>query len=154
MARKPRSRDEGFSLIELAIVLSITGVLAAMATTRYLDYVERARVVSAIADIRNISMEIEEHLTSHEELPADLSEIGHAGTLDPWGNPYGYLPLIGMKGNAQARKDRFLVPINSDFDLYSAGPDGLSKPPLRAKDSRDDIIRANDGSFIGLADRF
>jgi len=43
------------------------------------------------------------------------------------------------------------VPINTDFDLYSMGPDGRSAPPLTAKHSRDDIVRANDGAFIGLA---
>ena len=51
-------------------------------------------------------------------------------------------------------KDRFLVPINSDFDLYSMGKDGKSQMPLTAKDSRDDIIRANDGAYIGLAYAF
>ncbi len=54
----------------------------------------------------------------------------------------------------QVRKDRFLVPINSDYDLYSRGKDGRSVPPLTAQQSRDDIIRANDGGFIGLASEF
>ena len=44
-----------------------------------------------------------------------------------------------------------VVPINSDFDLYSMGEDGKSKSPLTAKPSHDDIVRANDGAFIGLA---
>jgi len=43
------------------------------------------------------------------------------------------------------------VPINSDYDLYSKGPDGLSLKPLTAAPSRDDIVRANNGSFIGIA---
>ncbi len=49
------------------------------------------------------------------------------------------------------RKDRFLVPINTDFDLYSMGRDGKSTPPLTAAASRDDIIRANGGAYIGPA---
>jgi general secretion pathway protein G len=53
--------------------------------------------------------------------------------------------------NGQARKDRFLVPINTDYDLYSMGPDGRSVAPLTANASRDDIIRASDGTFIGRA---
>ena len=51
----------------------------------------------------------------------------------------------------QARKDHNLVPINSDFDLFSAGPDGKSTGPLTAKASRDDIIRGSDGAFVGRA---
>jgi general secretion pathway protein G len=54
----------------------------------------------------------------------------------------------------QARKDRFLVPLNSTFDLYSMGKDGESQPPVSARVSHDDIIRANDGGFVGLAARF
>jgi general secretion pathway protein G len=59
-----------------------------------------------------------------------------------------------MKGNGQARKDRFLVPLNDDYDLYSMGKDGTSSPPLTAKVSQDDIIRANNGSYVGLASLF
>ena len=62
----------------------------------------------------------------------------------------------GGGGNVvgSARKDRFLAPINSDYDLYSAGPDGRTRPPLQNPDSRDDVIRAADGSFYGIAEGF
>ena len=43
------------------------------------------------------------------------------------------------------------MPLNSDFDLYSMGPDGQTATPLTAKASRDDIVRANNGGFIGVA---
>ena len=55
---------------------------------------------------------------------------------------------------SQPRKDRFLHPINSDYDLYSMGKDGQSMEPLTAQKSHDDVIRANDGSFVGLAVEF
>jgi general secretion pathway protein G len=51
----------------------------------------------------------------------------------------------------QARKDRNLVPINSDFDLFSPGRDGKTTGPLTAKTSHDDIVRGSDGAFVGLA---
>lgn len=60
----------------------------------------------------------------------------------------------GGGGGAQPRKDRFLVPINSDYDLYSVGPDGASAAPLTAATSRDDIIRASDGAYVGVAVNF
>ena len=52
------------------------------------------------------------------------------------------------------RKDRFLVPINTNFDLYSMGPDGKSVPPLTAQASQDDIIWASDGEYIGPAAQY
>jgi len=77
--------------------------------------------------------------------------------LDPWGRPYVYLKFPPSKGKAPpggARKDRFLVPINSAFDLYSLGKDGNSVAPLTAAASRDDVIVANDGGFVGLASNY
>jgi len=52
------------------------------------------------------------------------------------------------------RKDRFLVPINTDYDLYSRGADGESEKQLDRKVSRDDVIRAANGSYFGLAENF
>jgi hypothetical protein len=60
----------------------------------------------------------------------------------------------GVGQPSQPRKDRFLHPINSDYDLYSMGKDGESVEPLTAQKSHDDVIRANDGSFVGLAVEF
>ena len=47
-----------------------------------------------------------------------------------------------------------IVPLNTDFDLYSMGQDGASKGPLSAKASRDDVLRAGDGTFVGPAADF
>jgi general secretion pathway protein G len=46
------------------------------------------------------------------------------------------------------------VPINTTYDLYSKGKDGDSSPPLTARASQDDVVRANDGGFIGLGSRY
>ena len=74
---------------------------------------------------------------------------------DPWGNLYVYHKFVIPPGiAAQARKDRFLVPINSQYDLYSMGKDGDSRLPLSVPVSQDDIVAANDGGFVGLASRY
>jgi general secretion pathway protein G len=86
-----------------------------------------------------------------------LDEVELTNRIDPWGNPYQYLVILGKKKSEVAgkwRKDRFLVPINSDFDLYSMGKDGKSQPPLTANASHDDIVRANNGEYIGEASKY
>ena len=90
----------------------------------------------------------------NDKYPQSLAEVGYANRLDPWGSPYQYLNVQTAKGKGQLRKDRFVVPINTDYDLYSMGKDGKSVPPLTAKASRDDIIRANNGAYIDLASEF
>ena len=42
------------------------------------------------------------------------------------------------------------MPLNSDFDLYSLGPDGESSLALPAAPSQDDVVRAANGAYIGL----
>jgi general secretion pathway protein G len=74
---------------------------------------------------------------------------------DPWGRPYVYLNIRAAgPGNSGLRKDGKLNPLNTDFDLYSCGKDGDSIGPLSAKASRDDIVRANNGAFIGLGEDY
>lgn len=92
--------------------------------------------------------------TENSALPANLATMPGINLLDPWGNPYQYLNFETVKGKGKLRKDRFLVPINSTYDLYSMGADGRTATPLTAAISRDDIIRANDGQYVGLAENY
>jgi general secretion pathway protein G len=55
---------------------------------------------------------------------------------------------------SQLRKDGERVPLNTDFDLYSLGPDGLSSLALPAAPSRDDVVRAANGAYIGVASNY
>ncbi len=49
------------------------------------------------------------------------------------------------------RKDKYLFPLNTDYDLFSLGPNGKSMPAITDFLSMDDVIRANDGGFYGQA---
>ena len=140
----------GFTIIELMITMAIMAILAALASLLIAGYLERAKIVRAIADIHTIQNDITSFQIAEDRLPVNLSEVDWDLHLDPWGHPYQYTNFdTAPKG--KWRKDKFLVPINSAFDLWSMGPDGTSVPPLTAKTSKDDIIRANDGAFIGKA---
>jgi general secretion pathway protein G len=144
----------GFTLIELMVVIAIIGTMSAIAIPAYQGYIEKARIAKAIAEIDIMQGEIVAYQTDKGELPDTLNDIGRANLLDPWKNPYQYYNFTDDTGKGKMRKDRFMVPLNTDYDLYSMGKDGKTKPPLTAKDSHDDVIRANDGRFIGLASEY
>ncbi|MEW5879953.1 MAG: prepilin-type N-terminal cleavage/methylation domain-containing protein [Pseudomonadota bacterium] len=147
---EPRSA-RGLTLVEIAVAIAVAALFAALAIPAYTDYVERARVARARADIQDIDAKIAQfELTHPGVLPDDLAEVGAAGLRDPWGNPYYYLNLRNPENLNAARKDRNLHPINTDYDLYSAGRDGMTVKPLTAQQSQDDVIRARNGRFIGL----
>jgi general secretion pathway protein G len=153
-ARRAISRwlrcTRGLTLIELLIVLAVIGILATIGLLLYANVSDQARTARAVADIANVSSEILTFEATNERLPINLAEIGRAALLDPWGRPYEYLNFsVGPLG--LQRKDLALIPINTDFDLYSRGKDGNTQPALTAATSADDIVRANDGQYIGLA---
>ncbi len=136
--------------MELTLIMAIVAILAMIAVPGYERYVRRAQTAAAIADIGHIQMAIGYYaLGNNGQMPASLADVNMASMLDPWGHPYYYLSFAA--GNKGARKDKSLHPLNTDYDLYSAGPDGKTVLPLTAKASKDDIIRASDGSFIGVA---
>jgi general secretion pathway protein G len=97
---------------------------------------------------------IKDYAADRGSFPASLADVGNGGKLDPWGHAYQYADLTATQGNGSARKDHKLNPINSDFDLYSMGKDGVSRTQLTQKSSLDDIVRARDGAFVGLAADF
>jgi general secretion pathway protein G len=148
-----RLAGRGFTLVEVLLAVAIVAVLTLVAAPSYSSYLERTRVMQATTDIVAIAAQVKAYDLDNREYPDDLSQIG-AGKLDPWGRPYVYLAFKKPSDKGNARKDKNLVPINSDFDLYSFGKDGRSAAPLVAKWSQDDVIRANDGGFVGLASDF
>ncbi len=146
--------QRGFSLVEIVIVIAIGGIVLAIAVPGVQTYIERSRQAQAIVEIGDMSGKIRQQLKRTGTLPDSLGDAGFGGKADPWGHPYEYFNLITSKGNGQARKDKKLAPLNTDFDLYSVGPDGQTAASLVNKVSRDDLVRARDGGFIGLASDF
>jgi general secretion pathway protein G len=148
-----RYPQRAFTLIELLITLVIIASLMSVAVPSYQDYLERTRRTTAIKDVAVISMKIESYRNRVGTFPGSLADLGGTTATDPWGHAYQYLAIdiIPPPNTGQVRKDKNLNPLNSDFDLYSMGPDGQTQKQLTAAKARDDIVRAGNGGFIGLA---
>lgn len=147
---------QGFGLVDLMIALIILSLLAAVAVPSYKQFVVRAKNARAIGDIGSMSIEIDKfRLNNNGQLPNSLNDLPMEIPLDPWGMPYQYLNIGTVAaGVGGLRKDSFMNPLNSDYDLYSSGNDKESRDPLSNALSRDDIVRANNGAYIGLGEDY
>ena len=138
------------------MALVVAMMLVTLALPSYERYATRAKVSAAMGDIAKLGLAVESfRLNNNDRIPLTLEEMGVPIPLDPWGRRYVFLNIPAAGGGVGAlRKDGKLNPLNTDFDLYSVGKDGESAGPLSAKQSRDDIVRANNGAFIGLGEDY
>jgi general secretion pathway protein G len=147
----------GFTIIELLLIVAIIATLLVVAMPGFQRMFERAKTSQACADIATMGTKISDHFMDYGQYPETLEELDFPKLHDPYGFAYEYLVIFGKdKGEISGkwRKDRFLVPLNYDFDLYSIGKDGKTTAPLTAASSYDDIIRANNGRFIDIASKY
>ena len=149
--RLPSQR--GFTLLETTLVVALLGMLSAIAIPAYRGYIEAANEGRAISDIGTMSIALYRWELNTGSFPPDLATAGLDNVLDPWGRPYAYRNIAATKRH-DVRRSRNRHSLNTDFDLYSVGKDGVSKLPLTAAASRDDIIRARNGGFIGRSENY
>jgi len=124
-----KHRDDGFSLLELMVVVVILSVLALVIVPRVIDRPDQARAVRARTDISSIVSAVKfyrldnlRYPTTDQGLAAlvnppsvaplapNWADGGYMDRLprDPWGQPYHYLS----------------PGVHEDFDVFSYGANG------------------------------
>jgi general secretion pathway protein G len=117
----------GFTLIEVMIVIVILGVLAALIVPKVMSRPDEARAVAARQDIATIMQALKLYRLDNRKypsveqglvalvkkpevdpLPPNWKSYIERLPLDPWGNPYQYLN----------------PGLHSDVDVFSYGGDG------------------------------
>jgi len=69
-------KQQGFTLIELMIVVAIIGILAAIALPAYQDYTKRAKVSEGLTLASSAKVAVSEYFVSQGELPESVESAG------------------------------------------------------------------------------
>lgn len=69
-------RFNGFTLIELMVVIVVLGILLSLALPRYRTYMQRAEVTEAMSMGGHARRAVTQHYSHFERFPADNSEAG------------------------------------------------------------------------------
>ena len=123
-----RTGGRGFTIIEVLVIITIMGIIAAVVVPRLFSRIGQSRTAKAESDAASIATTVSTFLIDMGKLPNTgtldfLMEepSGMSGTWrgpylsnaealnDPWGNPY----IIRVPGEK-----------NVDFDIVSYGADG------------------------------
>ncbi len=123
-----RTRNGGFTLIEILLVVVIIGMLASIAAINIPKFLGQGREGKAKADISSISTALHAYNMVEGKYPSSLNALMEGNDpymesipKDPWGREYQYNTPSSKKGLR--------------FDLYSLGEDGSQ--------SADDVSNSN-----------
>jgi type IV pilus assembly protein PilA len=71
-----QKKQQGFTLIELMIVIAIVGILAAIALPAYQDYTVRAKVSEALARLAEAKTSVAEYYSANGYFPDSANKAG------------------------------------------------------------------------------
>lgn len=109
--------EDGFTLVELMVVIVIIGLLATVVVINVMPASDRASATKAKADVATLEQGVEMYRLANLDYPSvdqGLQALVQGGQVrrlpnDPWGNPYRYA-APGRQGQ--------------QFEIYSYGADG------------------------------
>jgi type IV pilus assembly protein PilA len=73
--------QQGFTLIELMIVVAIIGILAAVALPAYQDYTTRAKISEVLLQVDGCKTAVADYMQSAGQFPADTATAGCSSTI-------------------------------------------------------------------------
>ena len=124
--RLPRAGNSGFTLIEVLLVVVIIGILLGIAIPKLTGHTQRAEITAARANLRTISMKVQEFELNYHRLPRTLDEIqSPPADVQDWRGPAFE---TGLPQDPWKHDFTYACPGTHNpysFDLSSLGPDGV-----------------------------
>ena len=137
--------SQGFTLLEVMIVVTILGIIAAIAMPSLIDALDRGHQTSTMADLRTIGGALERYAYDHHRYPVadELKEL--KGELVP-----KYVKKLPLKDGWDHPLVYEVDDQGSTYTLRSPGKDGVLQPEELTEETHDfaaDIVYV-DGVFV------
>jgi general secretion pathway protein G len=122
-ASSGRSSSEGFTLVELLLVLVILALIGGLVLPGIIGKAEGAKVKAASSQIDRLSMAVESYYLDTGATPDSLDVlVNESGDVSGWNGPY--VKQSSLK-DPWGREYVYRYPgDHGDFDIYSLGADG------------------------------
>ncbi|MDT0634279.1 pilin [Spectribacter hydrogenooxidans] len=108
---KTMHKQQGFTLIELMIVVAIIGILAAIAIPAYQDYVKRSKVTELVTAGSACKTSVAEYWQTNGNLPTNLEESGCRSATSQ------YVSSIGVSNGIISVTSQNIPDANGDYVL-------------------------------------
>jgi general secretion pathway protein G len=132
MLEKLKNENQGFTLIELMVVIIILGILAMWVAPKIMSRPEEAKQVKARLDIQNLETALKLYKLDNGSYPSTdqglqaLVELPESGTIPKKWKKGGYLEKGRVPKDPWGNDFVYLSPgLNGDFDIISYGADGV-----------------------------
>jgi general secretion pathway protein G len=129
--KKRSGGADGFTLIELMVVIVILGILAGLIVPRFMGTPDEAKVVKAKVQVEAIETALKMYKLDNGSYPTTeqglqaLVEAPQTGTVKNW-RQGGYLEKGKLPKDPWGNEFVYLCPgVNGELDIISYGADGV-----------------------------
>ena len=123
--RRVRAGEGGFTLIELMIVMTIIGILAAISIPSYIHSVQKAKEAVLREDLHTMRTAIDSYTVDKEKAPQGLDDLVQAGYLKAIPND----PMTSRSDTWMTTQSDTMTDINETqggMDDVHSGSEGLA----------------------------
>lgn len=115
------TKERGFTLLEIMVVLVIIGVLAALVAPRFIERADEAKVEATKAQMQNIAQALKMYRLQNGRYPESSAGLNALVAADKKGKRY----MDSLPKDAWGNDFVYLAPgVHGDFDILSYGADG------------------------------